>query len=57
MAELGLFRALQLRDNALGQGLAQLDTPLVERVDAPDGPLGEDAVLVEGDEFAQCFRA
>ena len=56
MAEPGLLPALQFRDNALGQSLAYLDAPLVERVDAPDGPLGEDDVLVKGHEFAQRFR-
>src|SRR3954453_17737647 len=39
--------ALEFRDDAPGQDLAQLDAPLIERVDAPDRALGEDAVLVE----------
>ena len=43
MAERGLCLALELRDNALGQHLAKLDAPLVERVDLPDGALSEDA--------------
>ena len=33
--------------------LAELDPPLVERVDVPDHALGEDAVLVERDERAE----
>ena len=51
MAELLL--ALQLRDDRLGQGLAQLHPPLVEGVDPPDRPLGEDAVLVERHQLAE----
>lgn len=38
----------QLRFNGFGQLLAQLDAPLVERVDVPDDALREDLVLVEG---------
>ena len=56
MAQPGLLLAFQFRDNALGQRLAQFDTPLVERVDIPDGPLGKDAMLVESHEFAQGLR-
>src|SRR5262249_13758325 len=53
VVEPGLRVALELRDDALGQGLAELDAPLVEGVDLPDRALGEDAVLVEGDELAE----
>ena len=56
MAERGLRLALELGDDALGQHLAQLDAPLVERVDVPDDALGEHAVLVERDELAERFR-
>ena len=52
MVELGLRRALELGDDALGEHLAQLDPPLIERVDVPDGALGEYAVLVERDELS-----
>ena len=38
--------AFEFGDNALGKHLAQLDAPLVERADVPDGTLGEDAVFV-----------
>src|SRR5208283_2941001 len=55
MTELRLFGALQLRDNSLGQGFAQLDTPLVKRINVPDSALREDGMLVKGDEFPQCF--
>src|SRR5581483_11716409 len=47
VGELGLGLSLQLRNDPLGQRLAQLDPPLVEGIDGPDGPLGEDAVLVQ----------
>ena len=57
MAESRFLLALEFRDNPLGQLLAQLDAPLVERVDVPDRALGKDAVLVEGDEFAEGFRS
>lgn len=45
--------SLQLLLDVLGQDLAQLDTPLVEGVDVPDGALGEGEVLVVGDQGTQ----
>ena len=56
MAEHGLHLALELRDDALGQHFAQLDPPLIERVDVPDRALGKHAVLVKRDELAEHFR-
>jgi hypothetical protein len=56
MSKRGLLLARELRDDPLGQLLAQLDTPLVERVDALDRTLGKDAVLVESNEFPKSFR-
>src|SRR5207245_11788915 len=56
VAELGLRLALELGDDVLGQHLAQLDPPLIERVDVPDGALGEYAVLVERDELSERLR-
>ena len=47
----------QLGGDPLGQHLAELDAPLVERVDVPDRALREDAVLVERDELAERARA
>ena len=44
---------VQLLENLLGQHLAQLDTPLVEAVDVPDGTLGEGEVLVVDDESTE----
>src|SRR5216684_3427050 len=46
MGELGLCLALELRDDALSQNLAEFDAPLIEGVDVPDGALGEHAVLI-----------
>ena len=43
--------------NAFAQFLAQLDTPLVEGVDAPDDALDEYLVFVHGDQRAQAARA
>ena len=48
-----LTRALKFSLDLLGQGLAELDTPLVERVDVPDGTLSEGHVLVVGDQSTQ----
>src|SRR2546425_1158135 len=56
MAERGLYLALEFRDNALGQYLAKFHAPLVERVNLPDGTLGEHAMLVKGDQLAENFR-
>ena len=56
MVECGLRLALELRDDALGQHLAQLDSPLIERVDVPNDALSEHAVLVERDELSERFR-
>src|SRR5262249_22783431 len=56
MTKLGLRLVLQLRDDALSQHLAQLDAPLVERVDVPDSTLREDGMLVESDELAERSR-
>src|SRR6266540_6302750 len=56
MAESGLRLALKFRNYALGQHFAQLNAPLVKRINVPDNALGEDAVLVESDELAKRFR-
>src|SRR6476661_107564 len=53
VVQLRLLGGLQLGDDLDGQDLAQLDPPLVKGVDPPDRSLGEDAVLVEGDQRAQ----
>src|SRR4030095_2152864 len=47
---------LEFRNDALGQRLAQLDTPLIEGVDTPDSTLRENAVLVQCDKFPERFR-
>src|SRR6202035_4045418 len=43
--ELRFGDAFQLGDDSLGERLAQLDAPLVERIDIPHRALGEHAVL------------
>src|SRR5262249_18491120 len=47
---------LEFRNNALGQRLAQLNTPLIEGIDTPNTALSENAVLVECNEFPERFR-
>src|SRR2546427_1823015 len=56
MLKLGLFLVLKLRNDALGQHLAEFDTPLVKRINVPNRALGENGVLVKRNEFAQGFR-
>src|SRR3984893_13667575 len=56
MAELWLGHALELGDDALGQNLAEFDAPLIERIDVPNGALGEHAVLVERNQLSQRRR-
>src|SRR6267142_490099 len=55
MIEPGLHLAIKLRDNALGQHLAELDTPLVERVNIPNDALCENRVFVKGNELTESF--
>ena len=50
---LGIAGALQFRQYPPRECLAQFHAPLVEGVDAPDGALGEDQVLVEGHQGTQ----
>ena len=50
------FFARQLRQDLLRQLLAQLHPHLVEGVDVPDHPLGEDLVLVQRDQRTQHLR-
>src|SRR5215472_10701295 len=57
VTKLGLCFAFEFRDDAQRQYLAELDAPLVERVDVPYRALGEHAVLVESHELAErCGR-
>ena len=55
-ASLGSVLLSSSGNDALGQDLAELDAPLIERVDVPDRALGKDAVLVERDQLAQGGR-
>ena len=50
-------RAVQFPDDALGEDLAEFDTPLVEGIDTPDRALGEDGMLIQRDEFAERLRS
>ena len=50
MLQLRSSFALQLGDDALGQYLAQLDTPLIEGIDIPDRALSENVVLIKSDQ-------
>src|SRR5205814_5987491 len=54
--ELGFPPALQLRDDALRQHLAQLDAPLIERIDTPDSALSKDGMLIKSDKLAKSCR-
>src|SRR5262249_10581483 len=54
--ELRLVGGLELGNDRLRQHLAELDSPLVEGVDLPDRPLGEDAVLIQCDQGAEAVR-
>ena len=56
MLEWRLLYTFQLRDNPFRQYLAQLDAPLIEGINLPDRPLGEYAVLVEGNQLAERLR-
>src|SRR5437870_2163749 len=54
--ELRLGGTFDLRDDALGQNLAQLYAPLIEAIDVPNAALREHAVFIEGYQFPQSFR-
>ncbi len=56
MRQLRLFSTLKLRNDAVGQHLPEFDTPLVERIDIPDGALDKDLVLIERDQLTECLR-
>jgi hypothetical protein len=55
MIEIGLRFALELRDYALGQHLAEFNSPLVERVEIPNDALRKNGMFVKGQELTQCF--
>lgn len=50
--EVGCGGCFEFWNDSLGEDFAEFDTPLVEGVESPEDTLDEDAVLVEGDEFA-----
>jgi hypothetical protein len=51
-----LTLAIELAEDALGKLLAELNAPLVERVDVPDSALDESEVLVVSDQGAESTR-
>ena len=53
MLEFGIGLAFQFGGDAVGEDFAEFDAPLVEGIDVPDDALDENAVLVEGDDFAE----
>src|SRR6516164_5017697 len=55
MFERRFRRALKFRNDALRENLAELDAPLIERIDVPDRTLREHRVLIERDQLAECF--
>ena len=56
MFQPGWSLAFQFRNDALGEHFAQLDAPLVERINIPNHALRENAVLVKRDERAEHLR-
>ena len=56
MVEHRLASVLEFGDDALGQNLAELNAPLVARINVPEHALGEDGMLVKRDQLAQYFR-
>src|SRR3984885_1302234 len=53
MRQLRIPGRLKLADDPLGQHLPELNAPLVERIDIPDGALRKHAVLIERDKLAK----
>ena len=51
MIEIGLRFALELRDYALGQHLAESNSPLVEPVEIPNDALRKNGMFVKGQEL------
>jgi len=53
MRERRLGPVREFRNDALGERFAELDAPLIERVDPPDRALSEDDVLIKRDKLAE----
>ena len=47
---------MESRGDLLGELLAQLNAPLIVRIDSPDRTLDKGDVLVQGDKGTQCVR-
>src|ERR1039458_8089734 len=54
--EHGCRLVLKFGNDSLGEHLAQLDAPLIERINVPNRALREYAVLVKRDQLAEHFR-
>src|ERR1700758_3362616 len=53
MREGRLSLAFYFGDDTLSQNFAELNPPLVERIDLPDRTLGKDGMFVQSDEFTE----
>src|ERR1700745_3971373 len=51
-----LCLALDFRNDALGQDLAEFDSPLIERVDMPDCSLCKNGVFIQSNKLPECRR-
>src|ERR1700727_1126774 len=56
MCQCRLCRALQFANNTLRQHLAQLNAPLIKRVDTPDRSLSKYRMFIESDQLTQHLR-
>ena len=57
MFKLGRCFAFQFGNDALGKHFAQLDAPLVERINVPNHALRENTMFVKCDERAENSRS
>src|ERR1041385_3059121 len=55
MIELDVSVSFKLGNNPLSQNLAELYAPLIERINVPNNALGENGMLVKGNELTQVF--
>ena len=51
----GFSGTFEFWNNALRQDFAELDAPLIERIDVPEDTLSKHRVLVKRDQLAECF--
>ena len=55
MVQHGFGGIFEFWNNALRQDFAELDAPLIERIDVPEDTLSKYRVLVKRDQLAECF--